>query len=86
MPQVSRRLFTVVFQFLASLCEIYGGHSVTGTSLYPSTSLTLSVSFYQGCISVLFYRVFLPGGQGNEGWDVQINNALSGIGENWMEF
>ena len=40
--QVIRRLLTAKSwdQFLASLCEIWGGQSVIGTGLYPSTSLS----------------------------------------------
>ena len=70
MAQVIRRLLTAeaCVQFLASLFEIFGGHSVIGTGLYPSTSLSLSVSFYQGCEPVLIYRVLLLGGHENEGW------------------
>lgn len=63
MAQVIRRLITAEawVQFLASVCEICGGHSVIGTGVYPSTSLSLSESFYQGCVPILIYRVLLLG-------------------------
>jgi len=71
MAQVVCRLLTAEawVQFLASLCEICGGHSVIGTDLYPSTSLSSDSIILQGCVPILIYRVFLLGGKENEGWE-----------------
>ena len=84
---VSRRPLTAEAQFRSqtSSCEVFVGHSCTGTSFPPAFLFLQSVSFHQCAVLIFIYMLLLLEAQTGEVWEPPKKAISFGIGGRWLE-